>query len=905
MTGRLFLIDGSAYAYRSFHAIQRLTNAAGEPTNAVYGFARVLLKILREHQPDHIAVVFDAPGKTFREDIYREYKATRPPTPEDLVAQMPYIDELVRALNIALIRVEGVEADDVLGTLARRAATDGMEVVLVSGDKDLMQLVSDRVLLFDPAKGDKGVWYRPEDVRNRFGVPPERVPDALGLMGDSADNVPGVRGIGEKTAKSLLETYGSIEGIYEHLDELKGKIKERLAEDRESAFLSRRLVTIDTAVPLDISWQDLKTKPFDRQRMADLFHRLSFHSLLNEIPFDSHDESEKQYRIVDSEVSLNTLIEQLNVAGAFALDTETTSTDPMRARLVGISVCCHPGEAYYIPVGHTVPIEQTGLFQNEQEALPLAPGQLAKAVVLKKLEPLLGAESVRKTGHNIKYDWLVLAREGIRLRGVWFDTMIASYLTDPSLLRHNLNEISLHYLKRKMTPIEDLIGRASKAITFDRVPIERASAYACEDADVTWQLTQHFKRELEAKQLDRLFYELEMPLLEVLARMEQRGIAIDSAVFEELQREVVNQLEKLSHEITEAAGESFQINSPKQLQNILFTKLGLKPTRKTKTGFSTDMEVLEELATQHPLPKKILEYRTIEKLRSTYIDALPKMIHPETGRIHTSFNQAVAATGRLSSSDPNLQNIPVRTELGRRIRRGFVAGFPGWKLISADYSQIELRILAHLSGDRALREAFERDADIHQDTAARLFGVLPEFVTPDMRRQAKAVNFGVIYGMTSFGLSRNLGISRSEAARFIENYFAQYPGVRRWIDATLADARSKGYVTTLFQRRRYIRDLTASDQNVRSAAERMAINTPVQGSAADIIKRAMIDVDRALESRSAKLLLQVHDELVVEAPAEEAEETAHMVKQIMEEAAVLDVPMKVDVGIGDNWAAIH
>ena len=905
MNQKLYLIDGSAYAYRSFHAIQRLTNSKGEPTNAVYGFARILLKILREHDPSHIAVVFDAPGKTFREDIYPAYKATRPETPEELVAQMPWIDELVHALNLPLIRVPGVEADDVMGTLARHAEDAGLEVVLVTGDKDLLQLVTNKTHIFDPAKGDKGIWYEPADVKSRFGVPPERVPDALGLIGDTADNIPGVRGIGEKTAKQLLEQYGSLEGIYDHLSELKGKVKEHLEQDREVAFLSRRLVVIDKNVPLDFSLENLARKPFDRARMAELFSRLEFRTLLDEFPPDTAAAKHTAYHIVTDAATLLAVVNEMKTNGEFALDTETTSSDPMRAQLVGISLCCKESTGYYIPVGHTVSSQENYSLEPTALSRERDPRQLEKSFVLDTLRPLLEDPHIKKTGHNIKYDWIVLAREGINLQGVAFDTMVASYLTDPSLLRHNLNEISLHYLKRKMTPIEDLIGRASKAITFDQVPIERAGAYSCEDADVTWQLTQRFKEELVQRELDQLFYNLEIPLIGVLVRMEQVGIAIDCTVFEKLQQEVEIRLETLRREITETAGEVFQINSPKQLQQILFEKLHLKPVRKTKTGFSTDMDVLEQLAEQHPLPGKILEYRTIEKLRSTYIDALPKLIHPETGRIHTSFNQAVAATGRLSSSDPNLQNIPVRTELGRRIRSGFVPGNPGWKLISADYSQIELRVLAHLSGDRPLREAFEKDADIHQDTAARLFGVLPEFVSPEMRRQAKAVNFGVIYGMTPFGLSKNLGISKNDAARYIENYFAQHPQVKAWIDETLAKARTNGYVTTILNRRRYIPDINARDAAARSAAERIAVNTPVQGSAADIIKRAMIELDKALSSGAARLLLQVHDELLVEAPEEEASSVAALMKDIMEHAAVLDVPLKVDIGIGDNWAAIH
>lgn len=903
MADRLFLIDGSAFAFRAFFAIRGLSDSKGRPTNAVFGFARVLLKLLREHDPSHIAVVFDASGPTFRDEMYAEYKATRPPTPPDLVAQMPEIDALVEAFNIPVLRVSGVEADDVLGTLARTAEAAGLEAVLVTGDKDALQLVSDKITVFDPGKGDTGVWLGPAEARERFGTDPEHVVDAMALIGDTADNVPGVRGIGEKTAKTLMETYGGLDNLYAHLSELKGKQKERLEQDREQAYFSRELVTIKIDVPLEVTLEDLRRKPIDRARLAEQLLKHEFASLAAEFLPDAETaaQDDAEYRLVLTLADLKKAVEEMRAARTFAVDTETTSTDPMRAQLVGVSLSAEPGIAYYIPIGHT-PEAMTPELEGEQAHGPVT---LEPEEALRTLKPLLEDPALTKVGHNIKYDLIVLARAGIRLAGIGLDTMVASYLTDPSRMRHNLTDVCLHYLKRNMIPIADLIGKGSKAITFDHVPIARACAYAGEDADIALRLARYFEPVLRERGLEALYGEVEQPLIGVLAEMEQTGIAIDPEVFAKLRVEVEGRAKTLESEIYEAAGGPFQIQSPKQLQEVLFTRLGLKPTRRTKTGFSTDVDVLEELAGRHPLPAKVLEYRTLEKLRGTYIDALPKLVHPDTGRIHTSFNQAVAATGRLSSSDPNLQNIPIRTEIGRKIREGFVPGGPSWKLISADYSQIELRVLAHLSGDDHLAEAFREDFDVHRDTASRVFGVMPELVSPEMRRQAKAVNFGVIYGISPYGLARNLGISTAEAARFIEQYFAQYPGVKRWIEATLEQARKEGCVTTLLNRRRYVADLDARDVNVRRGAERIAVNTPVQGSAADIIKVAMVRLHEALHGTKAKLLLQVHDELVVEAPAEEAEKVAEKLRSVMENAATLSVPLKVDVGMGDHWAAIH
>ncbi|HPO11869.1 MAG TPA: DNA polymerase I [Candidatus Hydrogenedentes bacterium] len=906
MADRIFLIDAMAYAFRSYYAIRTpLTDAKGRPTNAVYGFTRVLLKILREHNPAYIAVVFDAPGKSFREEQYPEYKATRQETPQDLKDQFPMMHEVVKALNLPLLVVPGVEADDVIGTLALEAAEKGMEAVIVSGDKDLLQLIGERVAVFDPSKGDAGQWYSREEVVERFGAGPEHVIDALALIGDAADNVPGVHGIGDKTAKKLMEEYGSLEGIYTHLDAIKGKMKERLEQDRDQAFFSRELVTIKTDVACGIAVRECQRKEPDRNTLIDVFDALQFHSLLNELlPEKTPVPEKRDYRLLLTEKEIKQAIQEMRDSRTFAVDTETTSIDPLRADLVGVSLSCQGGKAYYIPVGHTP--EALTIFRDPDDltsAERLTPVPARRVVEL--IKPILEDPEIGKIGHNIKYDVLVLDRQGIKVRGIVMDTMVASYLTDPSRLRHNLDEVSLQYLRLKPIPIVDLIGRGAKAITFDRVPVDRACEYACEDADLTWRLSEVFHPQLRERGLEALFNEVEIPLIAVLARMEKNGIVIDKKLFDQLRGEIEARLGCLENEIFELAGEPFKINSPKQLQEILFKKIGLKTVRKTKTGYSTDVEVLEELAREHPLPEKILEYRTLEKLRGTYVDALPKLILPETGRIHTSFNQAVAATGRLSSSDPNLQNIPVRTELGRRIRQGFVAGGTDLRLISADYSQIELRILAHLSGDKNLQAAFFQEQDVHRDTAARVFNVPPDAVTPEMRRQAKAVNFGVVYGISPFGLSRNLGISTAQAARFIDHYFAQYPGVKHWLERVIEAAHEMGYVTTLMHRRRYVPELKSTDANTRKAAERAAINTPVQGTAADIIKVAMIRLDAALAGKPARLLLQVHDELLVEAEAGIAPEIAALMKKIMEEVIPLDVPLKVDVGIGSHWAEIH
>ena len=906
MTNKIYILDAMGLAFRAYFGIRTaLTDSRGRPTNAVYGFARILLKILRDHDPTHLAVVFDAPGKTFRDDLYPQYKGTRQETPEELTAQFPIMQEMVQALGLPLFVVPGVEADDVMGTLALQAEALGLESVLVTGDKDMQQLITPMIRVFDPAKGDNGLWYTEAEVKERFGTTPEHVVDALALIGDTADNVPGVRGIGDKTAAKLMNLYGSLEGLYAAIDELKGKQKENLIADKEQAFFSRVLVTIKTDVELDKGVEACVRQPFNADATIGFLSSLGFHSLIEECLGKPEQKKETyDYRLVTTREELDALVALLRSAGQFAIDTETTSVDPMRAKLVGISASVAANTGFYIPVGHlpdachvmTDPDDLTSIVQYNQ--LPVDE-------VLDALRPLMLDEALGKIGHNIKYDLVVFERAGVPMRGITMDTMVGSYLTDPSRLRHNLDEVSTQYLRRTLIPISDLIGKGAKAVTFDHAPLDRASEYACEDADIAWQLAEKFSQELEERELLPLFHQIELPLSPILAKMEMAGIAIDTNVFDGLREEMGARLAEVEQEIFGLAGRPFNINSPKQLQEVLFDELKLKPVRKTQTGFSTDVDVLEELASEHPLPERVLEFRSLEKLRGTYVDALPKLIHPETGRIHTSFNQAVAATGRLSSSDPNLQNIPVRTEYGRRIRAGFVPGGKDRSLISADYSQIELRILAHLSGDEALCQAFFDGADIHRDTAARVFGVKHEDVTSDMRRQAKAVNFGVVYGISAFGLARNLRIGQGEADRFIKAYFAQYPGVRQWLDDTIAKAHEQGYVVTMLNRRRYVPDLGSSNGAVRKGAERAALNTPVQGSAADIIKMAMVTLDKALEGTGAQMLLQVHDELVIEADDTNAHEVAELTRSVMEGAVKLNVPLQVDVGIGKNWAEIH
>ncbi|HEY5672800.1 MAG TPA: DNA polymerase I [Malonomonas sp.] len=888
---RVYLVDGSSYIYRAYYAIRHLSNSKGESTNAVYGFTNMLLNLVRDEKPDRLAVVFDAKGPTFRKDLYPEYKANRSAMPEDLVPQVAIIKDVVRAFNMPALELAGVEADDIIATLARQYAEQGLDVVVVTGDKDLMQIVSDRVCLLDTMKGKT---TRREQVIERFGVPPEQVLEILGLAGDSSDNIPGVPGIGEKTATGLIQEFGSIENLLQNIDQVKGKKRqENLREFADQARLSRKLADLVYDLQLDVAIDDLTMDEPDRPALTELFTRLEFPKLLQEFSAISPQQqaSADSYQTVLSEAELDALIAALKRAGRFAIDTETTSLVAVQAELVGLSFAVEAGHGWYLPIGHMY----LGV-----------PQQLPKQLVLEKLRPLLEDPQLQKIGQNIKYDALVLRNAGIELAGISLDTMLLSYVTHPEARSHGLDALATEHLNHRMIPYAEMTGSGKKQICFSEVEVEKATVYAAEDADITLQLAEKLLPELSAGLPEKLLFEVDMPLVEVLIRMEWQGIRIDADFLGQLSAELAGKLVALEAEIFALAGGPFNINSPKQLGEVLFEKLGLPKGKKTKTGWSTNVEVLTDLADQHEIAAKILDYRSVSKLKSTYTDALPKMINPASGRIHTSFNQAVTTTGRLSSSDPNLQNIPIRTAEGRRIREAFIPE-EGWTLLSADYSQVELRVMAHMANVPALKESFVAGEDIHRRTASEIFGMFPELVTDEMRRRAKTINFGVLYGMGSFSLAKDLGVSRKEAQQFIDDYFERYPAVLEYLEAKKAEAREHQYVTTILGRRCAIPEINSKNGAFRSFAERNAINYPIQGSAADIIKVAMVNIDRRLreEKLRARMLLQVHDELVFEVPQEELEQVRELVRLEMENAVPLDLPLKVDIGVGANWALAH
>lgn len=883
---KLYLIDGMGFLFRSFFAIKApLRTEDGKFTNAVYGFARALLKVLREHEPDYLAVAFDAPGKTFREEAFPEYKANRPEPPQEFIYQIPMAIHLAECLNIPLLFVQGFEADDVIATLAEKVQTEGLEVVIISSDKDLMQLIGPQVKMFDPIHGEKGKWYSEKEVKDRFGTDPLHVPDALSLIGDTADNIPGVPGIGDKTAKKLMEQYGSLENLYENIDALSGKIKNSLIDKKEQAFSCRSLLTLRKDVPLNISIDDLKRKPYDNEVLRKELLHLSFLSLLRELNLNENKTEEIKfcYTIVRDINDLGDLLQKIQKEGCFSFDLTTQNNDILKEQLVGIAISLKEKENYFIPFNNLI-----------KEINDFNLNELQRAV-----KSIFEDNNLKKLGFDLKKSIQIFHKNNIDFQGIEMDIMVVSYLINTDFTNHSLEKIAERFISNYVLSI----GKSDTSIKDSdwEVIIQKS----CQRAEMIRLIYPIFREKLKEHSLDTLYQQIEQPLISVLARMEERGIAINSDVFKELEEEINSRIVYLEQEIYKQAGMKFNINSPKQLQVVLFEKLGLKPVRKTKTGASTDMEVLEELAVIHPLPAIIIEYRTLQKLLNTYIETLPKLVRPETGRIHTNFNQTVVATGRLSSSDPNLQNIPIRTEYGKRIREGFVATDENWKLISADYSQIELRILAHLSEDPILCEAFYNDRDIHRETASKVFGIPFEKVTEQQRRQAKAINFGVIYGMTPYGLSKAVGFSTSEAGKFIDAYFTRFSRVREWLDKTIEEAKNKGFTTTLFNRRRYISGLDSANQIIRKSAERMAVNTPVQGSAADIIKKAMIEVNRYLRDVGAYLLLQVHDELLIETPKNSARETANQVKSIMEKVVSLRVPLKVEIGMGNNWAEAH
>jgi DNA polymerase-1 len=909
----LILVDGSSYLYRAFHALPPLSTASGQPTGAVRGVVSMLRKLCQQYPGTPVVVVFDAKGKTFREDIYAEYKAHRPPMPEDLRAQVEPLHELVRALGLPLLCVSGVEADDVIGTLAVQAAREGRNVLVSTGDKDLAQLVDAHVTLINTMNDTR---LDIAGVQQKFGVGPGQIVDLLALMGDKTDNIPGVPGVGEKTALALLQHFGSLEGLYADLDGVTGiaglrgaaSVRAKLDTEREKAFLSRELATIRTDVALDVGEQALQHAPPDREALLRLYRELEFNSWREEIERQGETAAsatspepesapgpalEADYELVLDTAALQRWVAAARDADLVSVDTETTSLDYMKARLVGVSLAIEPGRAAYIPVAH----DYLG-----------APDQLSEAEVLGALRELLESPAHAKVGQNLKYDRSVLLNHGIELRGIVFDTMLESYVLDSVGSRHDMDSLALKHLDYRAIPYEEVAGKGAKQIGFSQVKVEDATRYAAEDADITLRLHRKLWPQLQAQPaLERVFREIEMPLVPVLSRLERQGALVDAKLLAQQSRELGERMLEVEASAHSLAGGPFNLGSPKQLQEILFERLGLPQIGKTPTGQpSTAEPVLAELAEQYELPRVILEYRSLSKLKSTYTDRLPEQINPATGRVHTSYQQAVTATGRLSSTDPNLQNIPVRTAEGRRIRQAFVAP-AGWRIVAADYSQIELRIMAHLSGDPGLIDAFAKGHDVHRATAAEVFGVELAAVSDLQRRSAKAINFGLIYGMSAFGLAKQLAVGRGEAQAYIDRYFTRYPGVQAYMERVRTEAGTRGYVETIFGRRLYLPDIRSRNPSVRQAAERTAINAPMQGSAADIIKRAMITLDDWLlgSSAPARMVMQVHDELVLEVREDALDEVCARVRSLMSGAARLQAELVVDVGVGLNWDEAH
>lgn len=893
----LYLVDGAGFIFRAYYAIRTtMTATDGTPTNAVYGFTRLLINVLRDRAPSHVAVVFDPAGGSFRNEIFPEYKANRGEPPDDLKPQFALCREAVTALGIPSIVVPGYEADDIIGTLARKWVESGdhCHALIVTADKDLMQLVTDKVTLWD---GKEDADVDRAAVIEKFGVPPETVADALGLAGDSSDNIPGVPGIGLKTAAKLLQEYGSLDVLLDQASQIKGKRGENLREFADTARLSRKLATIETAAPIELDFEGIKRTPPDPDVLSEFLRKLNFKRFLTEFGLEDHvvskvDVDRGGYRTVTTEAGLAKVVAGIRAAGRVCIDLETTSLSPLDARIVGFAVAWAEGEAAYIPVGH------------DYEG---APAQLSVEAVGEALRPFLEDPAFPKCAQNAKYEWQVLREaRGIALRGVVCDTMLAAYLLDPGRRQFNLDELAVDILGHKMISFKDVTGTKGAEAHFALVHLEAATKYAAEDADITLRLADELMPRLEEEKLVALNRDVELPLIPVIGRMELWGIRIDPDKLRAQSARYVERLERLTTEIHELAGGEFNIDSPKQLQEILFEKLELPTQKKTQTGFSTDAQVLGQLATLHPLPGRILDYRHIAKLKSTYLDTLPELIHPRTGRLHTSFRQAVAATGRLASSDPNLQNIPVRTAEGREIREAFIAA-DGFKLLSADYSQIELRLLAHYSDDPGLIDSFRDGADVHRRTAADVFEVPEDAVTADQRRTAKSINFGLMYGMSAFRLGNELQIPQADARKIIRRYFKRYAGVKRYFDEAIEQARETKRATTLFGRTRHLAHIKTRSFNLRQQQERLAINTPIQGTAADILKLAMLACDRRLaeEKLASRMLLTVHDELVFEVPEDELEVLPGVVKAAMEGVVELKVPLVVEVGVGDNWAEIH
>ncbi|OOE81730.1 DNA polymerase I [Salinivibrio sp. PR6] len=908
----LILVDGSSYLYRAYHASPNLTNSQGEPTGAVFGVVNMLRSLLRQYPHSHVAVIFDAKGKTFRDDMYEQYKANRPPMPEDLRGQIEPLHKIINAMGLPLLAVEGVEADDVIGTLAAQASKAGMPVLISTGDKDMAQLVDEHVTLINTMTN---VVMDPEAVREKYGFGPEHIIDYLALMGDKVDNIPGVPGVGDKTATALIANLGGLDDIYANLDKIaelsfRGakSMAKKLTEHREAAYLSYQLATIKLDVALDFTPEQLVKQAPDNDTLVTMYRDLQFRRWLKEL--DEGDAPEEVvsdepisqattidrsgYQTLLTRDALDTWLKKIRDAEVVAVDTETDSLNYMEANLVGISFAVAPGEAAYVPVAHDY-LE--------------APAQLSLDEVLEVLRPWLEDPSAAKVGQNLKYDASVFARHGITLKGIAYDTMLESYVYNSVAGRHDMDSLAERYLQHTCISFEEIAGKGKKQLTFNQIPLEQAAPYAAEDADITLRLHQYLISKVTSdEKLKTIFEFYEMPLVSVLSRMERHGVLIDKDKLATQSEALHTRLIELEREAFEIAGEEFNLSSPKQLQAILFEKMGLPVVKKTPSGSpSTNEEVLQELSLDYPLPARILEYRGLAKLKSTYTDKLPRMINAQTGRVHTSYHQAVTATGRLSSTDPNLQNIPIRNEQGRRIREAFTAE-PDHTILAVDYSQIELRIMAHLSGDKALLEAFRDGKDIHAATAAEVMGVSLDEVTSEQRRRAKAINFGLIYGMSAFGLSRQLGIGRQEAQSYMDTYFERYPGVKAYMDRTREQAAEKGYVETIFGRRLYLPEIKSRNGMRRKGAERAAINAPMQGTAADIIKRAMILVDQWIQANAAddaRLVMQVHDELVLEVKTSSMSKVESQVRKLMASAADLDVPLIAEAGFGDNWGEAH
>lgn len=922
----LILVDGSSYLYRAYHAFPPLTNSAGQPTGAMYGVLNMLRSLIMQYEPSHVAVVFDAKGKTFRDELFEAYKSHRPPMPDDLREQIAPLHDMVVAMGMPLLSVSGVEADDVIGTLAKQAAAEGRAVLISTGDKDMAQLVTPDITLINTMNN---TILGPEEVETKYGVPPSLIIDYLALMGDSSDNIPGVPGVGEKTAQALLQGLGSLDDIYADLDKIAGlsfrgakTLAPKMETNKEMAYLSYTLATIKTDVELDRTWDSLALTEPDLDKLHALFTQYEFKRWISDLenggwlakkstrsapskaavtaavqtpaaPAVTPEISSENYETILDEEALKRWAQVLREAGEFAFDTETDSLDNLSARLVGMSFAAKAGHAAYVPIGH--------------DYLD-APDQLLTEQVLRVMKPILEDEKIRKIGQNLKFDRGIMENYGVELRGIAFDTMLESYVLNSVAGRHDMDSLADRHLNYKTTTFEDIAGKGKKQLTFNQIPLEEAANYAAEDADITLLLHQALYPQLEAeKSLLHVYQDIEMPLVPVLSRMERTGVLIDANVLAAQSVELTARLDELEKQAFAIAGEEFNLSSPKQLQTILFEKLNLPVVKKTPGGApSTNEEVLEELADNHELPRVILEHRSLSKLKTTYTDKLPLMVDPKTRRVHTSYHQAVTATGRLSSRDPNLQNIPVRTDEGRRIRQAFIAR-DGYCIMAADYSQIELRIMAHLSQDKGLLKAFAEGKDIHRATAAEVFGVPLDEVTADQRRSAKAINFGLIYGMSAFGLARQLGIPRGEAQRYMDLYFERYPGVLEYMARTREHAAEKGYVETLEGRRLWLPEINSRNGMRRKAAEREAINAPMQGTAADIIKKAMIAVDDWLQKENidALMIMQVHDELVFEVRKEQQAEMAEKIRGLMEAAMKLDVPLKVEAGVGANWDEAH